>query len=100
MQAKNEKHSSEKSNTPTEAPLMLTAKNHPAKGEHYRHFNALQQRKLPRQVVSAAPQHPLTIEGILLMQVNGIEQRIYDHHSVLNPSQVFKLQNRERMMPR
>lgn len=68
-------------------------KNTPAKGKHYRHFNTLQQRKLPGQVVSAAPQHPLTMEQVSLVQVNGIEEHVYDCRSVLNSSQVFKLQN-------
>lgn len=70
----------------------------PAKGKRYHRFNTLQQRKLPGQVVSAAPQHPLTTERVSLVQVNGIEEHVYNHRSVLNPSQVFKLQNEGRMM--
>lgn len=61
----------------------------PAKGRHYHCFNTLQQRKLPGQVVSAAPQHPLTVERVSVVQVNGIEEQVYDRCSVLNPSQVF-----------
>jgi len=48
--------------------------------------------------VSAAPQHPLTMERVLLMEVNGIAEHAYSSHSVLSPCQVFKLPHGGRMM--
>lgn len=67
-----------------------------AKLKPYHGFNILQQRKLPRKAVTVTPQNPPTMKQVSLVQFRGIEEYAYDHFSVFNTLQVFKLQNREQ----